>query len=296
MNNSFQYVREETNDEYGIKALQERILEIAVYIDKLCLTNGIDYYLMGGSALGALRHKGFIPWDDDLDIFMKASDYEKFRRIFISDGDKNRFYLQELCELDGKVISAKLRLNGTTYIENATKEWKIHQGIFVDIFILHNTPRNDFAKLIQCLAAKILLVKGQAQKGVSYTGIKKIALAISKVLPFNMIKRISLRQLYRYDEKKTDFVCHYTGKAFYKKGLYDAHYFEHPERTQFEKVELNVPCDADKYLRSRFGDYMQMPSKEEITMVQHADIWDIHNDFSIYTNHSRVFSDEKKLV
>lgn len=294
--NSFQYVREETNDEYGIKALQDKILEIAVYIDRLCLSNDIDYYLMGGSALGALRHKGFIPWDDDLDIFMKASDYEKFRRVFITDGDKNRFYLQELCELEGKVISAKLRLNGTTYIENATKEWKIHQGIFVDIFILHNAPSTDFARLIQCLTTKLLLVKGQDQKGVNYTGIKNIALTVSKVFPFELIKKISLQQLYKYDKEKTELVCHYTGKAFFKKGLYDAHYFDHPERVQFEKVELNVPCNADQYLRSRFGDYMQIPSKEEITMVQHADKWDIHNDFSIYTNHSRDFCDESKLV
>ena len=79
--NSFQYVREETNDEYGIKALQDKLLEIAVYIDELCLSNNIDYYLMGGSALGALRHKGFIPWDDDLDIFMKASDSVSYTHL-----------------------------------------------------------------------------------------------------------------------------------------------------------------------------------------------------------------------
>ena len=293
---SFQYVREETNDEYGIKALQDKLLEIAVYIDELCLSNNIDYYLMGGSALGALRHKGFIPWDDDLDIFMKASDYDKFRRIYNTNGDKSRFYLQELCESDGKVISAKLRLNGTTYIEKATKDWKIHQGIFVDIFILHNTPNSNFARLVQCLAAKLLLIKGQEKKGVHYSGIKSIALTISKVLPFDMVKKISLQQLYRYDKKNAEFVCHYTGKAFFKKGLYDAHYFDYPERVQFEKVELNVPCDADKYLKSRFGNYMQMPSKEEITMVQHADKWDVNKDFSIFTNHNRDFSDEAKLV
>ena len=66
---------------YSTKEIQSKILEIMIYVDKLCRDNGITYYIMGGTALGAIRHGGFIPWDDDLDIFMTPDNYEKFKDL-----------------------------------------------------------------------------------------------------------------------------------------------------------------------------------------------------------------------
>ena len=76
-------------DDWGILKLQNCILNIAKYINDFCDCRGIDYCLMGGSALGAVRHKGFIPWDDDLDIFMTPENYERFRKAFNDEGDNN---------------------------------------------------------------------------------------------------------------------------------------------------------------------------------------------------------------
>ena len=119
------YMRDNLPDDYGIVRLQDKILEIAVYINDFCDKHGIDYCLMGGSALGAKRHQGFIPWDDDLDIFMTPDNYEKFRALFQSDGDHEKYYLQEYgLQNNGMVTVPKLRMNGTTYIEDLTKDWK----------------------------------------------------------------------------------------------------------------------------------------------------------------------------
>lgn len=289
-------MRDEIPDKFKIKDLQECILKIAEFIDKTCYENDITYYLMGGSALGALRHKGFIPWDDDLDIFMKPKDYERFREIFNSHGNNEKFYLQELSERDGLIASAKVRLNGTTYIEEATSEWKIHQGVFVDIFILHNTPDLFVGRMRQCLAAKIILMQGQAKKGNDYTGIRKIAINAVRIFPYERTLIHCLKILYKFDDRNTNYVCHYMGKAFFKEGIYRKSYFQIPRRVQFETIELNIPSDADKYLKDRFGDYMKMPDEDSIKSVQHALRWDVNNDFSKYTNYCREFDQEKMLV
>ncbi|HCS73664.1 MAG TPA: hypothetical protein DIW17_07305, partial [Clostridiales bacterium] len=96
-------MRDNLEDKYGFLELQDKILEIAVYIDGFTKRYDLDYCLMGGSALGAKRHGGFIPWDDDLDIFMTPQNYELFRTKFNEYGDKDKYYLQEWGAVDGMV-------------------------------------------------------------------------------------------------------------------------------------------------------------------------------------------------
>ena len=83
--------------EEPIAEVQKKILEIMRYIDRLCRENGITYCIMGGTALGAVRHGGFIPWDDDLDIFMTPDQYDKFRRVFLAENPRALFL--NLCTL-----------------------------------------------------------------------------------------------------------------------------------------------------------------------------------------------------
>ena len=149
-------------DTWGIRDLQNCILNIAQYIDSFCESNGIDYCLMGGSALGAVRHKGLIPWDDDLDIFMTPENYKKFRERFYEKGDKQTYYLQEWGAKDGKPSFAKLRLNKSHYVEPDLESLKIHKGVFVDIFILHTCPDNYFSHLWQYFWSRYLVIKSLA--------------------------------------------------------------------------------------------------------------------------------------
>ena len=118
-----------------VRDVQNKILEIMKYIDKLCRKNNITYYIMGGTALGAVRHGGFIPWDDDLDIFMTPDNYEKFKVVFESE-NSDLFVLQEWKTTPNYLEYAKLRMNGTTFIEENFKDAKdMHHGIYVDIMI-----------------------------------------------------------------------------------------------------------------------------------------------------------------
>ena len=291
------YMRDSIEDEYGIRSLQDKILKIAVYIDTICREHGIQYCLMGGSALGALRHDGFIPWDDDLDIFMTPDAFEKFRTVFNKQGDKATFYLQQLMHRNEMIASAKLRLNHTAYIEEAIKDWNVHQGIFVDIFILHNCPNNRIGQFIQCVSAKYILAKGQSLKSVPYSGLKKYILAICKHLPRDFGIKHALKQLYKYNEKSTDYTCHFMGKAFFTKGIYKSEWFEQYKRVPFEKVELCIAEKAHEYLTERFGEYMKLPPKESIQMSQHAWKWDVAKDFAVYCeNCDGSYHDEVDLV
>lgn len=291
------YMRESLEDSYGILLLQDKILEIASYIDNFCDEHCIDYCLMGGSALGAKRHGGFIPWDDDLDIFMTPDNYEKFRNMFISKGDHEKYYLQEYGKRDnGMVTVPKLRMNGTIYQEELTKDWDIHQGIFVDIFILHVCPNRRLSQLWQYFWAKCVVVKGLSLREYKrQKGVKLFFIKISKILPRKIMIDYALKQVYRFRGKETLFYCNFLGKAGYKHGLYPRLLFEKTEKIKFEKIKLRVPSRLHDFLVVRFGNYQLLPSLDRIRWEQHALYWNTRVDSPVGMP-VKNFSDEKYLV
>ena len=291
------YMRDNLDPQYGFLELQDKILEIAVYIDQVCKDNDINYRLMGGSALGAKRHGGFIPWDDDLDIFMTPNEYEKFREAFNKSGNHEKFYLQEWGAIDGMVTISKIRMNGTTYVENAIKEWDIHQGIYVDIFILHTCPNNKIQQMWQCLWAKYVIMKGLAIRGYSRRGgFLGFALKVMSHTPDKMWVKYGLKQVYKYRNKQTDYFCNFMGKAVFNNAIYKREYFEESEYIPFEKVELKVPLKLHEFLSDRFGDYMKPPSPDRIKWEQHAESWDINKDFRVILPYCKDFVDEQRLI
>lgn len=290
----YQYMRDGLDPKYGFLELQDKILEIAVYIDKLCRENDINYCLMGGSALGAKRHGGFIPWDDDLDVFMTPDNYEKFRKVFNENGDKEKYYLQEWGLTDGMVTISKIRLNNTSYIEESLKKWDIHHGIYVDIFILHTCPDNKLQQIHQCLWAKYVIMKGLAVRGYNRRGgFLGFALKVMSRMPDRLWVKHGLKQVYKYRNKKTNYFCNFMGKAVFKNAIYKREYFENPEYAPFEKVKLKVPLKLHEFLSERFGDYMKPPTPERIKWEQHAERWNFDKPYFVGDG---TYKDETKLI
>ena len=290
----YQYMRDGLDPKYGFLELQDKILEIAVYIDKLCRENDINYCLMGGSALGAKRHGGFIPWDDDLDVFMTPDNYEKFRKVFNENGDKEKYYLQEWGLTDGMVTISKIRLNNTSYIEESLKKWDIHHGIYVDIFILHTCPDNKLQQIHQCLWAKYVIMKGLAVRGYNRRGgFLGFALKVMSRMPDRLWVKHGLKQVYKYRNKKTNYFCYFMGKAVFKNAIYKREYFENPEYAPFEKVKLKVPLKLHEFLSERFGDYMKPPTPERIKWEQHAESWNFDKPYFVGDG---TYKDETKLI
>lgn len=269
-------MRKDTEDSYELKELQNVILNIAAYVDKLCVEHDINYRLMGGSALGAKRHGGFIPWDDDLDIFMTPAEYESFREVFNKYGDKEHYSLQELGAANGRVITAKVRLNNSYYEEEIIKGWKIHHGVYIDIFILHTCPDNRMAQRWQYFWAKYLIVKGLANKPYKRRGgMAGLAVKCAKVLPKRFLLNYGLKQVYRWRDRRTEYFCNFLGKALFKNGKYRYDDFAESKRVPFETISLNVASGLERFLTDRFGDYMKPPSAERIKYEQHASTWNL---------------------
>lgn len=283
-------------DEWGFLDLQNCILNIAFYIDKLCKEHNIDYCLMGGSALGAVRHKGFIPWDDDLDIFMRPLDYEKFKDVFQKKGDHENFYLQEWGASNGKISMAKLRLNGSHYVEKDLEEFDIHKGVFVDIFILHSCPDNIIGHWWQYLWSRYIVIKSLANRNYKRRGIlANIILKPLRWLPKRFLLSFSLKQIYRKSTVETEYYCHYLGRAGYSKGLYKSSQFKNTKYLPFEKTKLKVPEKVEEYLKDRWGDYMKIPSIEQIKRYQHSSDWTADGSKN-GMDKTHIYADEYNLI
>ena len=294
-NSKYKYMRKNSDDKHEFLELQDKMLEIMYNIHDFCVKNGIEYCLMGGSVLGARRHGGFIPWDDDMDIFMTAVNYDKFRKLFNGTKAFPNYHLQEWGLTDGMITIAKVRDSNTTYIESELKNWKINQGIFIDIFILHVAPNNKLLQYRQCFWAKYVVCKSLANKNyVKRRGAVSILMKLLRMFPEKFLIKYGLKQVYKYQYKNTNYYCNFLGKAGFKKGLYKKECFLPYRLAKFETVKLYVPAKIDDFLKCRFGDYMKIPSADRIKWEQHAEFWDTKNSYKTIVGDS--LADESKLM
>ena len=252
-----------------IKELHNKILEITVYLDSFCKAYNIDYYLMGGSALGALRHKGFIPWDDDLDVFMTYDNYIKFIRYAEKYLDNGKYYLQKENTEEWPMFFTKLRMNETTFIEEDTESSNMHQGIYIDIMCLNNVYKNIVPRYFQYFAALTLTAQSIAQRGYKSNRSlkKKVAMTFANLFVRGVIKKFLIFFVRNLNKKPTVMVGHFFGKAPFLKTSFPRDWLGKQRYVPFEQEMLPIPMSAEKYLTLRFGDFMKMP--DESTMAEY---------------------------
>ncbi len=267
-----------------IKDVQKKILEIMKYIDSLCRENNITYYIMGGTALGAVRHRGFIPWDDDLDIFMTPEQYTRFKTVFEENKDSD-FVLQEWRTTDKYLEYAKVRMNGTTFIEEAFKDCdNLHQGIYVDIMILHKVPTSKVIQRIVYYESKFVTLYALSQRNWEpKTKIQKIVLKTLNFMPCKLLTRLCYKHIYRYDSMTAGYrYCYWITPAKFRSGLFEASFFEEPIDIVFEDTKLLASKEIVKYLEYRYGNYMELPSEKEQKAAVHAVLYDTEKDYREY--------------
>lgn len=268
----------------SVRQVQGKILDVMKYIDQLCRRYGITYYIMGGTALGAVRHRGFIPWDDDLDIFMTPSEYTKFKKVFEAE-DSPLFVLQEWRTTPDYLEYAKVRMNGTTFIEESFKEWKdIHQGVYVDIMILHKVPKRKVVQKLVYFESKFVTLYALSQRNWK-PKTKRQALVLKSlcIMPCKLMAKYFYRRIYHYDSWTENFMyCYWITPAKFRSGLFDASFFSDPVDIPFEDTVLLGSKKIKEYLEYRYGDYMRLPSEEAQKAAVHAMIFDVNKDYKEY--------------
>ena len=247
-----------------LRHLQLVILGIMKDIDELCNRNGIEYYLVGGSAIGAIRHKGFIPWDDDLDIIMTDNNYNRFVKACREQLDGVKYYFQEGF-VDWPMPFSKVKLRGTRLDEpagfvNETGE----KGIYIDIFKVENAPSSRIAQLWQYFCAKYLLCYCFLKRGWEHTTLaKRLMMLASAPLKMKWLYNFFRDQVELYNSKETDYYLFWSGRYRLHASFYKKEVLCNPVRVAFEDTELPVPTRYDEWLTQIFGDYMTPPPAEK---------------------------------
>ncbi len=268
-----------------IRELQRCILDIALEFQRICEKNGLRYFLVFGTLLGAVRHQGFIPWDDDMDVGMPREDYEKFLRIAPSELGEAFFLQTAATDPAYAFASAKIRLNGTALVEDYAVGSKQHNGIFLDIFPYDTLPKRGWQQWLHFRAAKCAKWAALGKTDYAFVNPKRrrFAKLMSGVL-FFLRKDGALRladKLRRFYERR--HTGRYVETEWYKSVVKDEDLVDMPTLS-FEGYAFPVPHRYEQMLTEIYGDYMQLPPVEK-RGVQH-DVVRVDRGEYVIRNHA----------
>lgn len=260
-----------------LKKLHTVQLKMLKDFSEVCDKYEIPYFVVYGTAIGAVRHHGFIPWDDDIDVAMLREDYNKFFEIFENEmGDEYKLLTPQI---DGRYACTvtHIQRKGTRFVSEMSKDLKCEQCIFMDIFPFDKVANDDRKASSQGKMAnffgKMLFLSGTANPVIKYGGMKKriaqlacstihIVLKICHITPRILYKRyLSVATAYNNDK-----ACEYVTSFEYTGCLKDkvkAKELFPVKKVVFEDLIVNIPANNDELLKKIYGDYMKMPPEAE---------------------------------
>lgn len=253
-----------------LKELQDKNLEIAVYLSNFCREHNIRIFLHAGALLGAIRHKGFIPWDDDIDMCFPAPDWKKFIEAWDKYGDKERYSLcLQSREYNDHRLSCSLQDNNTTFITAASVNTDGRQGLGLDLGPVHAVPDSKIGQKFQLLCAagcslfKASRLPNRQSKPVYIAS--KILLGIFRGEGIRYFIWSTLEKLATIADKTYDshkYIREFTMFPFIQ-WLFPKEWFDEIVWVPFEDTELPIPVGAEGYLKMRYGNYMELPPEKD---------------------------------
>lgn len=263
-------------DRETLRKLQLKELESLVYFDEFCKRHDLTYFLLGGCVIGAIRHNGFIPWDDDIDLMMPRRNYERMLRLWKQHENNERFLM---LKTDGEVFTgncfATLVDTSATMVKENQKDIDVPHGIVTDIFPLDGCPDGRWRRYMQYYHAMMYSLYMTEVVPTKHGALIKLVSSILLKLVPSRERRTKIwkkheKKMTRYGfhthEKSTELCAGpgYMRNAYPQKAFADVVYHE------FEGMSFPIPQGYDEYLRMAFGDYMKLPPKEK--QVPHHDL------------------------
>ena len=262
-------------------------LDMLIQFDAVCKKLGVSYFLVGGTLLGAVRHKGFIPWDDDIDVGMNRSDYE----LFISNA-KDQFpdyiFVQNYhTDRNVPFCFTKLRNSNTTFIETQFKNISMNHGVFIDVFPFDYYPDNKREEILLLCKDRVFAHKIDRafyiDGGTEYSLLGKAANLLSDLLFRDVNSAVNGRDLMYQSFKASSLVTNYCG-AWGKKEVVPKQWLEETVKLEFEGAVFCAPKEYDKYLRNVYGDYMQLPPENKRISHHYTECVDLDRPYTCYMN------------
>lgn len=250
-----------------IAELRKIQLDILKHVDAFCKQNGIKYFLSGGSMIGAVRHHGYIPWDDDIDLMLLRDDYERLISLYTKK-DNSEFKLHHF-KLEKGYLKPFVKIDNSNTILEEYAEDPIEMGVNIDIFPIDVVP-NEKSKQIKMykrfqLYKNLINIK-IIKESTSRAWYKNLLVFIShQLLSFLPMKSL-IKALERNAIQYKGTVSDYCGVAVWGYGVKEINLrknWDDVMEVDFENTKAPIPCGYDNYLTSVYGNYMQLPPEEK---------------------------------
>ncbi len=242
-------------------------LDMLRYLDQVCRENGIHYSITGGTLLGAIRHRGFIPWDDDIDTFLTRPEYEKLIRVFPKDGPYKLYNRQEE---KGYVYVWSRLIDTRTMIAKSPNSAAFGKGLFLDVCVVDGLPHSALRRKIHMKHIRILFrlrrcciqqpnTKRYNEKGFLFVLMKRIVNIVSDMEHWN--RRLE-KVMQKFPFDKSEYVGNFVSSGYGKREQLHRSVFDEYSDIEFEGVRTMVCKGYEEYLHNIYGDYMSLPDYE----------------------------------